>query len=921
MVNKNVQEWLDTNYPKEQRSKVGEIYLTEPNLEGELDLSDFTLKEDEYDFLWSGLKVYCSSNLDIDKLTIKSKPRGVMFEPKIIKLVQAQKYLNEQYPKEWSWDLKNIIKKSLQKKREEVTKLYIENKNIEGELDLSDFVNLKELNCSKNKLTSLNISKCQQLEAINCSSNKLTSLNFLDNLLVKNKLTYLSASNNPMTGSLVTLKDFCSLKKLDIERTDLTADLQYLPTILEEIKGDKKFKDELNVCGNSIMTWWETHPDLMKEVGKKEPIISDYSDSFLEMVVKIPHKLEEVSSKSELVTNNINLTLSEYKSFILRDPRPFNWEKKLISTDSKQLPLRLYNIQKEQIEETEGRTDISNYALISYVWGKPSDLPEKVREELGNLWKSAKYENQLNLSGYKSLKKAIEVCRFLKINHIWMDQLCINQNNVEEKNQEVPKMRQYYGNAELTLIDIGSFIGEEINRENKYELTKHIIKQIVTSPWFTRSWTYQEGLLSKQTVFMFDDGLVDGRMLAQAWVGMQRSDLEEQNLSFLSSTDWNKIYEGTNDLRSLMILNRDIDETGMTDSTDVTDKFSEISESLKKNKETCINELLDRESNIQDHSVTGLNKTLKVFATPLGWSYGAQPNQEIRLGLSQALVATKNREQTISVDKVYSILGLLPYGDKVVPEYKEWGHKYTKEELENALLKVMETAVENSYRLEPISWIGSRYNKSKLWWIPNIKEDNSIEIKDFVEMKSKWEGKIPFIGDDDDPVEVKWSIEAEPKLDEWALIDQWLVSKGGYVDVREECIRIEHKPLSIIVPVTNKNDKPIVFEKGFASSGSDSLIFIDMINKKVILGKEIFQEYESLKKSLSTQSLNPLWDKQELFGSVPCHHTTFQNSAVFQSGNHFYIWKDKQKQEVIKNSEGKWEYGEKLQAQIEQPSK
>jgi hypothetical protein len=37
-----------------------------------------------------------------------------------------------------------------------------------------------------------------------------------------------------------------------------------------------------------------------------------------------------------------------------------------------------------------------------------------------------------------------------------MDQLCIDQNNLEEKNQEVPKMRQYYDNAEITLISINT---------------------------------------------------------------------------------------------------------------------------------------------------------------------------------------------------------------------------------------------------------------------------------------------------------------------------------------------------------------------------------------------------------------------------------------------------------------------------------
>ena len=37
----STQSWLDKKYPRESRSERGEIYLNEPNLEGELNLADF----------------------------------------------------------------------------------------------------------------------------------------------------------------------------------------------------------------------------------------------------------------------------------------------------------------------------------------------------------------------------------------------------------------------------------------------------------------------------------------------------------------------------------------------------------------------------------------------------------------------------------------------------------------------------------------------------------------------------------------------------------------------------------------------------------------------------------------------------------------------------------------------------------------
>ena len=73
----------------------------------------------------------------------------------------------------------------------------------------------------------------------------------------------------------------------------------------------------------------------------------------------------------------------------------------------------------------------------------------------------------LSPGGDKSLNKAIKTLEILRNSHglnieyLWMDQLCIDQNNDKEKVHEVPKMRQYYGNSAVTLVAIHTNIGEE----------------------------------------------------------------------------------------------------------------------------------------------------------------------------------------------------------------------------------------------------------------------------------------------------------------------------------------------------------------------------------------------------------------------------------------------------------------------------
>src|SRR3954452_17516986 len=91
----------------------------------------------------------------------------------------AQEYINRNYPKFT---------------RKQITEIDIRNKSLEGHLDLNDFINLRKLDCSneriiptdistwdsyhfRNKITSLDVSNCWQLTDLNCSINRLNDLN------------------------------------------------------------------------------------------------------------------------------------------------------------------------------------------------------------------------------------------------------------------------------------------------------------------------------------------------------------------------------------------------------------------------------------------------------------------------------------------------------------------------------------------------------------------------------------------------------------------------------------------------------------------------------------------------------------------------------------------------------------------------
>jgi Leucine-rich repeat (LRR) protein len=185
------------------------------------------------------------------------------------------------------------------KQKNEITgALYIDNKNLEGDLKIEGFTNLERLDCYSNKLASLKIINCPKLKTLYCYSNQLHSLELDDlpqlellschsNNLPKQDLTIFSNFTNLTTlrignndkeqvekdiynrfsGSLESLKDLNKLSELNISNTDIDSGLEFLPdsvgTLEREVISDEsnkynfgvnEIRKQLTPCGNSIST-------------------------------------------------------------------------------------------------------------------------------------------------------------------------------------------------------------------------------------------------------------------------------------------------------------------------------------------------------------------------------------------------------------------------------------------------------------------------------------------------------------------------------------------------------------------------------------------------------------------------------------------------------------------------------------------
>ncbi|GBC08651.1 hypothetical protein RclHR1_00830002 [Rhizophagus clarus] len=163
-----------------------------------------------------------SSDHENPKIDVNGKREYIFTE---YNYLDIQKYINSNYP--------------TKEEREKLTKFIISRKNLEGHLDLSEFVNLEKIDCSENQITSLDISKNKLLTEIDCSKNKLTNLDLSNCLKIisikancnqlksiklsvvnNERLKYLNLLDNSFSQDLNCFSHFVNLKELLIGNID-----------------------------------------------------------------------------------------------------------------------------------------------------------------------------------------------------------------------------------------------------------------------------------------------------------------------------------------------------------------------------------------------------------------------------------------------------------------------------------------------------------------------------------------------------------------------------------------------------------------------------------------------------------------------------------------------------------------------------
>lgn len=187
------------------------------------------------------------------------------------------------------------------------------------------------------------------------------------------------------------------------------------------------------------------------------------------------------------------------------------------------LPSRLYDCVDKVIRTSEAiraelGTDALRYITVTHVWGKADD-----RTIEGIPWVCPILEGKF--------ETVMEYCERNEIRWLWMDCLCIKQHNSadesHDKEAEVGRMNQYYRTAfrclcipehheqfipaYAQLLQLKDIVGRyklEAAENAMVWQSIEAVDIVVYNTWFSRTWTYQELLLSND-IYLPDGSFLD----------------------------------------------------------------------------------------------------------------------------------------------------------------------------------------------------------------------------------------------------------------------------------------------------------------------------------------------------------------------------------------------------------------------------
>ncbi|KAG4436544.1 hypothetical protein IFR05_007982 [Cadophora sp. M221] len=204
-------------------------------------------------------------------------------------------------------------------------------------------------------------------------------------------------------------------------------------------------------------------------------------------------------------------------------------------------PLKVPMMFIDVIDDCLVHADSSvKYFALSYVWGQNVKMSETLQENYQARVKKGGLSSALGTSLPRTIQDAISLVKSLDGRYLWVDALCIVQDDSVNKQGEINKMDTIYSQAFATIVAVGGldansgipgirpdsrlpqdvqsitisngspnleYISASKSNEQIHLVTTPMSLSLMleTSKWESRAWTFQERLLSKRCIYFSKD--------------------------------------------------------------------------------------------------------------------------------------------------------------------------------------------------------------------------------------------------------------------------------------------------------------------------------------------------------------------------------------------------------------------------------
>ncbi|VUC36226.1 unnamed protein product [Clonostachys rosea] len=217
--------------------------------------------------------------------------------------------------------------------------------------------------------------------------------------------------------------------------------------------------------------------------------------------------------------------------------------------------LRLVDVNRMCIIDVSDTDHHPQFATLSYVWGTEPFL----RLSRGNLKHLMTLGSLDKTPPPATIRDALQICKDLQIPFIWVDSLCIIQDDESDMIEIVDSMDSIYRQSVITIVaasGANAHTGIPGVRPNTRYLEQHKLQargvQLIDSvdskqlrmqtafqepewisgtPWAQRAWTFQEGLVSRRLLFFTAE---------QVYWSCRKGLLSEDTVEHFSSEGGNK---------------------------------------------------------------------------------------------------------------------------------------------------------------------------------------------------------------------------------------------------------------------------------------------------------------------------------------------------------------------------------------------